>query len=337
MAKAAGSRAASVLGVRSTAMLVAGVVVAALAMTLFHPALTLPVAGACLAALCFGGQGLIALVTSVGAGVLTSLVGQTSAYVVGFPLIGVTLAARAPYVLGALAIGSLLLLGPITAGLMRRRPPFETTFVLAAGLSVMQVVALASLASGAGQTLTQFVATAFANVTSQVGQLADAQDALVVAWPSMIVALNGFTAILTIAGAGVAAARLGVDTQRLPPLAAIDLDPRMVVLPIVAIALLAASRLPLEISSTLDVVGTNLLMVARWMFFLQGLAMFAGLYERAKFGRTARSLGYVLLGVTEALIPLVSLTGLADIWLNLRRLPRDGKPAEAVEAPSDTD
>jgi hypothetical protein len=337
MARVAGSPSASALSLRSTVILVVAVLVAALSMTLLHPALTLPVAGTCLAALVFGGQGLLAVLASVGAGALATVVSGATTYVVGFPLVGVALTARAPYVLGALTIGSLLLLGPVTAGLVRRRPPFETTFVLAAALSVMQVLALASLASGAGQTLTQYVSAAFSSVTAQVASLADAQAAFVAAWPSMIVALNGLTAILTIAGTGVAATRLGVDTRRLPPLAVIDLDPRMVLLPIVAIALLAASRLPLEISSTLDVVGTNLLMVARWMFFLQGLAMFAGLYERANFGRAARSLGYVLLGITEALIPLVSLTGLADIWLNLRRLPRDGKPAQVVEAPSDTD
>ena len=337
MARVAGSPSASALSLRSTVILLVAVLVAALSMTLLHPALTLPVAGTCLAALVFGGQGLLAVLASVGAGALATVVSGATTYVVGFPLVGVALTARAPYVLGALMIGSLLLLGPVTAGLVRRRPPFETTFVLAAALSVMQVLALASLASGAGQTLTQYVSAAFSGVTAQVGSLADVQAAFVAAWPSMIVALNGLTAILTIAGTGVAATRLGVDTRRLPPLAVIDLDPRMVLLPIVAIALLAASRLPLEISSTLDVVGTNLLMVARWMFFLQGLAMFAGLYERANFGRAARSLGYVLLGITEALIPLVSLTGLADIWLNLRRLPRDGKPAQVVEAPSDTD
>jgi hypothetical protein len=73
------------------------------------------------------------------------------------------------------------------------------------------------------------------------------------------------------------------------------------------------------------------------VFFLQGVAVFAALYERAKIGRPARSLGYVVLGVTEMLLPLVSLTGFADVWLNLRRLPREKHPDEAVEAPSDTD
>jgi hypothetical protein len=50
-----------------------------------------------------------------------------------------------------------------------------------------------------------------------------------------------------------------------------------------------------------------------------------------------RVLGFVLLAVTEALVPLVSIIGLADVWLNLRRLPRDGSPTGPVEALSGTD
>ena len=290
-----------------------------------------------MAALAFGGRRAISVITSVVAGVLATLVAGSTAYVVGFPLVGTTLPVQAPYVFGALTISSLLLVGPIAAWLMRRRPPFETTFIIAAALSVMQVAALASFASGAGQTLLEFVSAAVGGIIAQTTGLKEVEGAMLEAWPSVLVALNGFTAIFTVAGAGVAASRLGVETRRLPPLAAIDLDPRMVLLPIVAIALLAAGRLSIEIAPTLEVIGSNLLIIARWMFFLQGVAMFAGLYERAKLGRAARSVGYVVLGITEAILPLVSLTGLADIWLNLRRLPRDGKPVGAVEAPPNTD
>jgi hypothetical protein len=66
---------------------------------------------------------------------------------------------------------------------------------------------------------------------------------------------------------------------------------------------------------------------------LQGIAVFAGVYQRVGLGRFSRSLGYMLLGVAEVLLPLVSLTGLADVWVNFRRLPRekvaDGGPVEA--------
>jgi hypothetical protein len=130
--------------------------------------------------------------------------------------------------------------------------------------------------------------------------------------------------------------RRGVAVRPLPRLGAIDLDPRLAIVPIAAIALIAAGRLPVSVAAALDVAGTNLLIVARWMFFVQGLAVFAGLYERARFGRVTRALGYGMLGITEALLPLVSLTGLVDVWLNVRRLPRDGAGSEAVEAPPDT-
>ena len=68
----------------------------------------------------------------------------------------------------------------------------------------------------------------------------------------------------------------------------------------------------------------SVLLVLLLPVFLQGIAVFAGLYERAKFARPVRMLGFVVLGVTEMFVPAVSLTGLADMWLNLRRLPRDG-------------
>jgi len=77
----------------------------------------------------------------------------------------------------------------------------------------------------------------------------------------------------------------------------------------------------------------NLLVVARMVFLLQGIAVFAGLYRRANVSRPVRVLGFALLGATEMMIPAVSLTGLADIWLNLRRLPRDGVTPESPSGP----
>jgi hypothetical protein len=186
-------------------------------------------------------------------------------------------------------------------------------------------------------SLHAYVAQALKGMAAAAGGLPDAERVLAEGWPSLVVTMNGFAAVLSVVGVGFVGIRSRAGTSRFPAVASIDLDPRTVVPGIIGIALLAAGRLPVGFAPLLDAIGRNVLLVVRWVFFLQGVAIFAALYERAKYGRAARSLGYVLLGVTEMLIPLVSLTGLADVWLNFRRLPREKPHDEAVEAPSDTD
>jgi hypothetical protein len=70
----------------------------------------------------------------------------------------------------------------------------------------------------------------------------------------------------------------------------------------------------------------------RPLLFLQGVAVFASLYRRMGAGKIAKTVGLVLLTLTELLIPFpsVSVVGLADLFANLRRLPRGH---EAVPGP----
>jgi hypothetical protein len=69
-------------------------------------------------------------------------------------------------------------------------------------------------------------------------------------------------------------------------------------------------------------IGTNALLIVRPLLFLQGVAVFSSLYRRMGAGKIAKSVGLVLLTLTEFFIPSVSLVGLADLFANLRRLPR---------------
>jgi hypothetical protein len=337
MAKAAANSDALPMRPRTTALLVVAVVAAALSGSVLHPVLAVPVAGLALVALVYGRRGALVIPAALVAGWLTGLSTYIAYPAIVVPLVGVPLTARTPYVYGALTVLSLLVAGPVTAGLMRRRPALETAAVVTVALSVLQVGALALLADGAGMSLQGYVSEAIAGMIALGGGLADAQAAVAALWPSVAVALNGFSAVLLTAGVGVIAAGRGIPAFRFPAVATIDLDPLLVVPGIAGIGLLAAGRLPVGFAPVLDVIGQNMLVVVRWVFFLQGVAVFAALYERAKIGRPARSLGYVVLGVTEMLLPLVSLTGFADVWLNLRRLPREKHQDEAVEAPSDTD
>ncbi|MBN1193190.1 MAG: DUF2232 domain-containing protein [Coriobacteriia bacterium] len=322
MARAAG-RVPTPLGVRAMVPLVLAVLFGALSTVLFHTLIGLPIAGAALAALVYGDRAQVSVAMAVIGGALTGVLASATVYVVVLPLTGVATTARAPYVFMALAVASLVAVGPVTAVMMRRRSALEVAFVLTAALTGLQLAALASLAAGAGVGLGEYIAGAAGSLAEQSGMGEEFGATLASMWPGAAVAMNGLTSMLVVAGVGVAGARFGISLRKMPALPFLDLDPRMVVLPIAAIALIAAGRLPVEAAPSLEIVGKNLLVVARWVFFLQGIAVFAGLYERAKLARPVRAIGFVILGVTEAFVPAVSITGLADIWLNLRRLQRD--------------
>lgn len=299
-----------------------------------HPMIGLPIAAGALAALTFTQRTRIAVVATFLGGALTTGLARSSIYVVVVPLIGVPVTARAPFVYAALAVGSLILVGPVTASLLRRRPMLETIFIVTVCLSVAQVAALASFAAGARMGIARYVSVAVNALVAQTGVGDQIVESLVAMWPGALFAMSGFTAMLVVAVAGMMGVRSGVKLRRVTPLGQLDLDPRAALLPIAAIALIAAGRLPVRIAPHLDVAGSNLLVIARWVFFMQGVAVFAGLYERAKLARPLRLFGYTLLGITEAFVPAVSLAGLADVWLNVRRLPRNpGDGVPHAEAP----
>lgn len=336
MARVAGSSVVRIDGAAAMRYTL-GVLAGSFLTVVLHPVVGLPLAAAAMAGLAYGGRSWWAVFAAAAGGVLATLIGHTTIYVVVLPLVGVELGESAPLAYGALSVASLLLVGPVACWHLRTGSAYRTMTLIAVGLSALQAITLAVFAAGAGRSLQTFVVASVAAMAEQAGALSDMQEAIVAAWPGLLVSMNGFVAVLAVAILGRAGTRRGVDVRTLPPLARLDLDVRVTVLPIVAIALLAASRLELAIGPTLEVLGLNALIVARWVFFLQGVAVFAGLYERAGFPRLTRSLGYMLLGVTEALVPLVSLTGLVDVWLNMRRLPRDGAAAGTVEAPDDRD
>lgn len=309
-------------------------VVGALLTVVFHPVIGLPIAGTALAALVYGRRFPVSLTAVVIGGIATGLLASASLYVVVFPLLGAPLPLRTPYVYTALVAISLTLVGPVTAQMMRKIRVFTTVAVVAGSLTALQVGTLAILAQGVDLGLVEYIRVAASGVAAQAGLAEDIGKSLVSMWPGVAVAMNGLTAMLVVAGVGSAGLRAGIESKRIPPLSTLDLDPRTVLLAITAVGLLAAGKLPIPAAAALDIAGDNMLVVTRWVFFLQGMAVFAGLYEKAKFSRPIRTMGFVLLGVTEVLAPAVSLTGLADIWLNLRRLPRDGAKAKSADEAS---
>jgi hypothetical protein len=321
---------------RSALPLVAAAVFGAVLAVALHPAVGLPIAGAGLAGLTFQKRGaLFTLALALGTAATTALADATL-YVVGVPLVGVPVTARAPFVFAVLTACSLLAVGPLAAALLRRRSALETIGVVAVALTALQFAALAALAAGAGRSLGAYASAATESLATQAGVGKDIVATLSGMWPGALLTTTTLTALFAVLGVSLVGAQQGQALKRMPVLPALDLDPKTVLLPIMAVALLAAGRFAGD-GSWLTAVGENVLVVARWVFFLQGLAVFAGLYQRAKVPRFLRAFGFVLLGVTEAFVPLVSLTGLADIWLNIRRLPRAGELTQEPEAPSGVD
>jgi hypothetical protein len=319
MAKVAGNTAPGALSGRQAVSLTLVAIMGALTAVLIDPVIGLPIAAAGLAGLAYTRRAPVSIL----AGVVGGLAAGGLLYGIIVPLLGAAVGASEPYVYTVLLVMSLLVVGPLTAALMRNRSALETMAVVTAVLTALSVLELSAYAAEAGQSVNAYVEAAVQGFFAQAELAEEVTQALVTLWPGALVTVNGLTAVLVVFAVGAMGARLGVALRRVPPLAVFDLDVRMAILPIVAIALLAAGRLPVDIAPSLEIVGSNLLMVARLVFFLQGVAVFAGLYERAKFSRPARMAGFVLLGVTEAFAPAVSLTGLADMWLNLRRLPRE--------------
>lgn len=325
MARAAGNVAREALSGRKTVSLALVVLLGAVLGVLLDPVIGFPIAAAGLAGLVFGERTPVSLIAGLVAGVSAGAL----LYGVIVPLLGATVVSGEPYVYTALLVVSLLLVGPVTAWLMRRRSALETMIVVTAGLTALNVAELAMYAAQAGTSVSGYMESMVTDLFAQAGAADEMLQTFIDVWPGLLVAANAITALLVVVAVGITGIRFGAALKRVPPLAMLDLDVRVVILPIVAVALLAAGRIPMSIAPTLEIVGKNLLMIARMVYFLQGVAVFAGLYERAKFSRPVRMAGFVLLGVTEALAPVVSLTGLADMWLNLRRLPRDGNPPPA--------
>lgn len=320
MARAAGNTAPPALSGAQALPLAVAAVAGTFATVLIDPLIGLPVVGAALAGLAFGGR----TTASVLLALLAGLAASAALYGLTLPLLGSPVTVRESAGQTALTLASLLVAGPVAAVLMRRTSTFATAIVLTVAFSADAIAKLAIPASLAGQSVTGYIEATLRALASQIGTTDEVVKMIVATWPGMYVAIGGLTALFVMVGVGAMGARFGVTTRKVPPLTVLDLDVRTVVLPIAAVALLAAGKLPVAYASALEIVGNNLLLVARLVFFLQGIAVFAGLYERAKFARPVRMLGFVVLGVTEMFVPAVSLTGLADMWLNLRRLPRDG-------------
>jgi Predicted membrane protein (DUF2232) len=162
-------------------------------------------------------------------------------------------------------------------------------------------------------------------------QLADrALQTAVTLWPSYYFYLGAAAAVLAVPLVSRAGRVLGRTVSALPPLPELDITPHIVWPAIAGIGLLAAATFQRQPSGLIEAAGANLLLVVRPALFFQGLGNFAALYKKAGVRRPARMFGFTFLTLSELVIPSVSVIGLADMFVNLRKLPRRGEDARTT-------
>jgi hypothetical protein len=247
----------------------------------------------------------------------------------------------------------MLIAGPWAAWRLRNGSPWGVFGVVCAAVFVATFGAIAIAQAAAGSTVASFFTdtarlsaaeasstaaswgASAASVQSQIGAM---QVVLTQIMPGIFLLTAGLSALLSVYAVGWVGRREGEVLRSLPPLAELDLSFHLTWVLIAALGMLSAARFLGQPSGVLSAIGENLTLLVRAALSLQGLAVFAGLYRRAKFGVVGRWAGYALLAVTEALTPLVipiglvSITGLIDLWVNIRKLPRGGEPGPAEQA-----
>ena len=302
-----------IAGTRDTLLLCSAVVLG----TVLAPAVSvvgLPLAAAGIAGLTYRGRITFAI-TAMVAGVVAVGVGRPT---------------------DALFVAPVLLAVMLTVMLLPKRPVQYVAGALIAMLALANIGIDALLARAAGSTLPATVAkesdSLVAALAKSMGksasadllrQLHDAARMIASAWPSAYFQSAVFVGVLVIAAVTWAARK--TDRQLdVPPLSRLDITPHVLWAFVGGLLLLAASYGSFAAAGSLGVVGLNLVLCARTLFFLQGASVSAGLLDRAGVGLGGRILALAALAALDALTLVVSFTGLLDFWINFRRLPRDG-------------
>ena len=246
---------------------------------------------------------------------------------------------------------AILAAGPGVAWVLTRWPALRAVVILTAvtvGCAVLFQTAvgategrtfLAQQRFDAAQAATMLVALGKASGASDLEGLEKlAQQSArtsYLLWPSSFVYMYGLAAALVVPIVSRTGRALGRSVSRLPVLADLDLSLHIVWPAIAGLGLLAAAAFTKQPEGLLWGAGANLLLIARAPLFAQGLGDFAALYRKGKVGRFGRTLGFTFLTLSEIAIPSVSVVGLVDLFLNLRKLPRAGTgPSVSLEGGS---
>jgi uncharacterized protein YybS (DUF2232 family) len=163
-----------------------------------------------------------------------------------------------------------------------------------------------------------------ADPTAMKQVVASTLDQMAATWPSTVVYTIAPGMLFGVSIVSRVARSAGVEARTYPALADTDLSFHLVWPAIAGLTLLAVGTFWGHGQGTVYDVGMNVLLIVRPALALQGLAVFAALYRRIGVGRVMKTIGFVLLGLTEVLVPSVSVLGLVDLFLNLRKAERRG-------------
>lgn len=305
------------------------------ALVLASPPLGLPLCAVALSWMTYRRNLTLAVIVAVVAGVIVGL----------------------PYVaLMALTTLAMLVVGPYASSAMRNRPAWVVVAVIAlvtVGVTLGMLAAEAAVQGLSLPGLLQQFVTQWGEILTQAGtqsgQTADAvrqqvdswKLLLTQTWPAYLLVTSVAGALLSVWGIGWVGRRAGQELNALPSLERLDLSWHLTWGAIAGLGLLALTKSLGITSGALPTIAWNVMLITRAALFLQGLAVFSGLYHKARIGRFGRTIGYVFLLITESITPLlipiglVSITGLVDLWINVRKLPRRGQqpPSVSLEEP----
>ena len=136
--------------------------------------------------------------------------------------------------------------------------------------------------------------------------------------PSLMIINTALVAWLNVALARQGEAFLGAGPPT-PPLWQWSAPERFI------FVFLAAGFLLLAPVKIVRLVSLNLLLICAFVYFLQGVAVIAALFDRFKIHKILRLMGYLLIFFNPMFI-VVLILGLMDLWLDFRRLqvPQNG-------------
>jgi len=223
---------------------------------------------------------------------------------------------RSFQVVGAALIGVLTLASVASDALVARLQ----------GTNLLAVVAKESA------TAVEFLKKIAGNPTSAdtLRAIEESTKLISAAWPSAYFQSAVYASILVIAATVWAARRSGRPLE-IPALGQLDLSPHVLWPFVAGVFMLAASYGSFSGSYTAYVVGLNLVLCVRTLFFLQGIGVAAGVLDRAGVGLGGRILALAALAALDVPTFALSLTGLLDFWVNFRRLSREGRTSTVAE------
>jgi uncharacterized protein YybS (DUF2232 family) len=275
----------------------------------------LPVAAAASSALAFRGRGIVAA-AALAAGVAGAALLNTWSALYAVPAILAVLAAivllrRVSYL--AVGAGLTVVFAFAAYGL-------DSAFAALRHRTLGEEVLAQGKAAAA-----QISAAADTQTASQLSnQIVGLYKSTVPVLPSVYFLTGTMLAVAVIAAVGWSARRVD-EPVKIPPFDRVDLPPLIVLGAVVGLLGAGASRLT-TVSPVWGTIGANLIACTSFLLLIQGLAVFSALLKRAHVGAPGRVAAYAVLLVIDAFLKLVTLTGLADMWLNFRKLPREGRP-----------